>query len=367
MVQAVLFNDLSRQTQTLARELGGAAERVIFSGWYVLGSENEKFEQDFAAYCGARHAVGVANGTDALELALKAVGVAPGQSVATVANAGGYATGAIRAIGAHPAFVDVLPETQLVDLAHLEQIIASQPLAAVVATHLFGRMVNMTRLVAICSPRSIPIVEDCAQAHGAVLERGMAGSIGAAGSFSFYPTKNLGALGDGGAIITNDPAIAERARSLRQYGWNGKYHVAASAGRNSRLDELQAAFLRAKLPFLQGWNERRRSIADHYRSAITNPKVQCPPESGADYVAHLFVIRCEDRTSLRAHLQSAQIGCDIHYPVPDHRQAGWIGPSTQCVTLPVTERLASQVISLPCYAELRDEEVDAVIRAVNGW
>lgn len=367
MTQSILFNDLSRQMTALKNELSAASERVISSGWYVLGSENENFEREFAAFCGSRHSIGVASGSDALELALRAVGVQAGQSVATVANAGGYASTAIRAIGAQPAFADVVLDTHLIDLAHLTTIIASQPIAAVMVTHLFGRMVDMAQIIAICEPSGIPVIEDCAQAHGAKHNGRMAGSFGAAGCFSFYPTKNLGALGDGGAITTNDAAIAERVRSLRQYGWHGKYRVAAPGGRNSRLDELQAAFLRTKLPHLDGWNERRRTIAARYRSGITNPKIHCSAPSATDDVAHLFVLRCPGRDDLLAHLRAANIGCDIHYPVPDHLQAGWTMATTPLAALPVTERLASEILSLPCYSELRDDEVDDVIRIVNEW
>lgn len=364
---SVLFNDLSRQTASQWNELSAASARIIASGRYVLGEENDAFEREFADYCGARDAIGVASGTDALELALRAVGVQAGQNVITVANAGGYATAAIRTIGAQPAFVDVRPDTCLIDLTHLKTVIACRKVAAVIVTHLFGRMVDMAAIAALCDPPGIPVIEDCAQAHGAKHDGRRAGSFGAAGCFSFYPTKNLGALGDGGAVVTSNPAIAGRIRSLRQYGWHGKYRVVSPGGRNSRLDELQAAFLRVKLPHLDRWNERRRGIAARYRDGIANPKVHFLLPGTADDVVHLFVIRCAASDALAAHLRAANIGYDIHYPIPDHLQAGWMMTTAPPAALPVTEDLAAQLLSLPCYPELNDDEVESVIRAVNEW
>lgn len=362
----ILFNDLSRHTQRIMPELKIASERVLSSGWYILGSEGQKFEQEFAAFCNSEYAVGVANGSDALEIALRALGISAGQSVVTVANAGGYTTEALRSVGAVPAFVDVNLDTQLIDIVHLRELVATQPIAAVVVTHLFGRMADMPKIIEICDPLHIKVIEDCAQAHGAKVDGRIAGSYGAIGCFSFYPTKNLGALGDGGALVTSDALLVARIRSLRQYGWDTKYRVTLSGGRNSRLDEIQAAFLRVKLPYLEGWNNRRRAIANRYRTSIVNAKIQLPPEGKDDYVGHLFVMRCTDRESLRAQLQAAQIGCDVHYPIPDHQQPAWKDAYVS-VSLPITEQLASEIISLPCYPELDDAEIETVIQAVNGW
>ncbi|MBX9710949.1 MAG: DegT/DnrJ/EryC1/StrS family aminotransferase [Xanthobacteraceae bacterium] len=363
---AIPFNDLSRQARLFQSEFVASIAKTVQSGRYIQGSEHNQFEKEFSEYCGTQFAIGVANGSDALEIALRAAGVERGQSVLTVANAGGYATAAILAIGARPLYADVDIDTHLIDLEAFANLISSAPVAAVVITHLFGRMADVARVTDTCARKGIPVIEDCAQAHGAQLGGRMAGSIGAAGCFSFYPTKNLGALGDGGAITTNDPGIADKARSLRQYGWNGKYKVALSGGRNSRLDEIQAAVLRIKLPKLRDWNERRRAIANRYCSGLRHDKIRCLGPSGPGDVVHLFVARCSDRDGLRDHLRVAEIGSDVHYPIPDHLQPAWshINPNTR---LPVTERLASEIVSLPCYPELSDDEVDRIIDRINGW
>lgn len=367
MVRAVPFNDLARQTRDLEAPLLQAAARVIKGGWYVQGAAHRAFESAFADYCGTRHAVAVANGTDALEIALRALDLKPGQRVATVANAGGYVTGALLALGAVPVFVDVTLDSQLMDLHDVERVLQSQSIHAVVATHLYGRMLDMERLIALCAPFGIPVVEDCAQAHGARSQGRLAGSFGTVGCFSFYPTKNLGALGDGGAIVMQDDTIAAKARSLRQYGWAAKYVIADAGGRNSRLDELQAALLLEKLPHLDRWNDQRRSLAARYSRGISNSRVHCPTSTDESWVAHLYVIRCEARDALRLHLKQAEVGCDVHYPVPDHQQPAWQGLFAHRRDLPVTEALAAQVLSLPCYPELTDEEADRVIAVINGW
>jgi len=367
MIGQILFNDLSRQTRSVGNLLSAASQRVISSGWYVLGSELQAFERDFADYCQVDHAIGVASGSDALELALRTLDVPQGAGVITVANAGGYATSAILAIGAHPLFVDVELDTQLLDVAALAERLAAQPVAAVVVPHLYGRLARIDEIVALCARHQVALIEDCAQAHGARRNGRLAGSFGTLGCFSFYPTKNLGALGDGGALVTRDPTLAARSRALRQYGWGDKYQVLRPHGRNSRLDEIQAAFLRAKLPCLDSWNRRRRAIADRYRAGFQHPRLRCPPPGGEADAVHLFVVRCEDRDGLRAHLHRQGIGSAVHYPVPDHRQPGWQAACADVGPLPVTEQLATEILSLPCYPELDDREVQAVIDAVNGW
>src|SRR3954469_6620878 len=292
MTRRVPLNDLVRQNLLIHDELVGSARRVIERGWYVLGSEGGNFEKAFAAYCGVPHAVGVANGTDGIELALRAVGVGEGDRVATVANAGFYASTSIHAIGARPLYVDVVAKTHSMNVDCLQRLLSQNPVRAVIATHLYGRLADVEAIVAICKPLGIPVIEDCAQAHGASRNGRKAGSLGAAGCFSFYPTKNLGALGDGGAVTTDDAALAGRLRELRQYGWDSKYRVARRGGRNSRLDEMQAALLRLKLPHLDRWNEERRRLAQRYAREMGNSRVRCPADFGADNVAHLFVVCC---------------------------------------------------------------------------
>jgi aminotransferase EvaB len=365
MPRRIPLNDLLRHNLLLRDELANSARRVIERGWYILGAEGAEFESTFASYCGVPHAVGVANGTDAIELALRAVGIGEGHGVATVANAGFYASTSIRAIGAQPVYVDVVPETYSMSIESLKRELVRNSVQAVIATHLYGRLADIETIIAVCRPSGIPVIEDCAQAHGATRNGRAAGSFGIAGCFSFYPTKNLGALGDGGAVTTSDAAIAERLRELRQYGWDKKYQVSRAAGRNSRLDELQAAFLLAKLPHLDRWNEARRKIARRYSEEIRNPRVKFPRDFGADNVAHLFVIRCEDRDGFRQHLEAHEIASDIHYPIPDHRQPAYAVPNV--AGLQETELLTREIVTIPCFGDMEEDEVSRVIAAVNGW
>lgn len=275
-----------------------------------------------------------------------------------VANAGGYGTAAIRAAGAEPLFVDVEPEFMLMDPSSLEARITART-RAVIATHLYGRMADMPRLLAVTAPRGLAVIEDCAQAHGALVQGKRAGAWGAAGCFSFYPTKNLGALGDGGAIVTSDAGLAERARRLRQYGWASKYRSTLAGGRNSRLDEMQAALLAVKLPLVDGWNERRRAIARRYDEALAASRAR-----GSSDVAHLYVLRVRDRDAARTRLAAAGIGTDVHYPIPDHLQESARGERWAACSLPVTEQCCREVLSVPCFPELTAEEVERVAAAL---
>ncbi|MGN6517795.1 MAG: DegT/DnrJ/EryC1/StrS family aminotransferase [Dokdonella sp.] len=360
------FNALDRQNGgELGARMGDAACRIIGGGWYVLGVEVEAFEREFAAYCGASHAIGVANGSDALELAIASLGLPAGTEVAVAPNAAMYATLAILANGLVPLFVDVDPLRATLDPQALAAAITPRT-RAVVATHLYGALADMDAIGKVARAHGLTMIEDCAQAHGASLGGRRAGSFGALACFSFYPTKNLGALGDGGAVTTSDDALAARVRQLRQYGWKEKYSVTAAHGRNSRLDELQAALLRLKLPLVDAWNARRRAIAARYGRGIRHPAIELPPLPGTDQVAHLYVVRSERRDALRGHLAACGIGVDIHYPIPDHRQPVF-GERYATLSLPVAERLARTSLSLPCFAELEDAEVDAVIAACNGW
>jgi dTDP-4-amino-4,6-dideoxygalactose transaminase len=360
------INDLKRHAVSTAAVVREAVDRVLESGWYVLGRENEAFEEEFAQFCGASHCIGVANGTDALELGLRALSVREGSRVVTVANAGYYTATALGAIGAIPVYADIDGKTRLMDLNHLADLIAAGGIDAVVITHLFGLLHDMEAVLRITDPAGIPVLEDCAQAHGASRGGRSAGSFGAAASFSFYPTKNLGALGDGGAVVTQDANVAQSIRRLRQYGWEAKYKVSTSGARNSRLDEMQAAVLRAKLPFVESWNSRRREIATRYSTEIKSPRVNCPQVLGEEYVGHLYVVTCDDRQSLSQHLSIAGIGTDIHYPIPDHRQAA-VSQAFSSVHLPITEVLAGKILTIPCYPELLDHEVTRVIAAINEW
>jgi aminotransferase EvaB len=360
------INNLGRHATATAAEVQDAIDRVFQSGWYILGKECEAFEREFAEFCGVSHCVGLANGTDAIEMGLRALGIGPGKRVVTVANAGFYTATALAAIGAEPVFVDVDRDTKLMALDQLEAVLKAGGIDAVVVTHLYGLLNDMDAILKLTEPAGIPIFEDCAQAHGARRGERRAGSFGAAASFSFYPTKNLGAIGDGGALVTKSSEIAEKVRRLRQYGWESKYKVVTPGARNSRLDEIQAAVLRAKLPHVDRWNAKRRDIASRYSTEIEHPRVVCPKSYGDDYVGHLYVMTCEDRAGLQAHLKAAGVGTDVHYPIPDHRQPV-LAPSSKDVRLPVTEELADKVLTLPCYPELSDDEVARIIAAINSW
>jgi dTDP-4-amino-4,6-dideoxygalactose transaminase len=356
------FNDLNRTPPALRAELSASVQRVLDRGWFILGPEVTAFENEFAAYCGTSHCLSLGNGTDALEIALRALGIGPGDAVATVANAGGYSTTAICAIGAVPRYVDIDPVSMTLSPAALS-LALSEGVRAVIATHLYGRMADLPALLSLTQASGVPLIEDCAQAHGASLAGRKAGSWGALACFSFYPTKNLGACGDGGAITTNDEALAGRVKRLRQYGWTSKYH-SAEHGRNSRLDDMQAAILRAKLPLLDGWNRRRRDIAALFNDALAGSDVDCPHNLADDFVAHLYVIRCADRDAFRTALASRAIATEIHYPVPDHLQESerrYGAPPS----LPATERAAGEILTLPCYPELRDDELASIAQALR--
>jgi dTDP-3-amino-2,3,6-trideoxy-4-keto-D-glucose/dTDP-3-amino-3,4,6-trideoxy-alpha-D-glucose/dTDP-2,6-dideoxy-D-kanosamine transaminase len=342
----------------------GPLNRVLQRHWYILGDEVQSFEEEFAAYVGVKHCIGVANGSDALELALRGLGVKCGDKVVTVANAGFYASTAIYAVGATPLYVDVDPDSLTLSANALKAVIDSKP-AAVIVTHLYGQLANIEALVQISQDKNIPVLEDCAQSHGARRNGKLAGSFGTIACFSFYPTKNLGALGDGGAVVTNNSELASCIRQLRQYGWSKKYEVAIAGGRNSRLDEMQAAILRMKLPYLDSWNAQRRSIAKRYNEAFAKLNVKLPCSTGEDYVAHLYVLRVQCRAQLAAALKEHRISTDIHYPIADHLQPAYFDAET--FLLPVTEAACDTVISLPCFPGLTDDEVLKIIDGVTSF
>lgn len=338
--------------------------RVLDRSWFVLGEEVKGFENEFAQYCGVDHCVGLANGSDALELALRALGIKAGDTVATVANAGFYSSFAIHAVGATPLYVDVDPQTLTLSPASLAHAMAQTP-SAVIVTHLYGQLADMDSILEVANAHGVPVIEDCAQSHGARRQGKVAGSWGVMGCFSFYPTKNLGALGDGGAVVSNDAQLAERVRQLRQYGWSKKYHVTLQGGRNSRLDELQAAVLRIKLPQLDHCNAQRRAIATRYNQAFSGLPVKLPASLGDDYVAHLYVMRTIDRKEFSAYLSEAGVGNDVHYPVPDYQQPVYNGNAG--LHLPVTDEACRTAISLPCFPGMTSAQVDEVIAAVQGF
>lgn len=360
------LNALGRHVAPLRDELARVAAEVIGSGYYVLGPGVDGFERAFAAWCGLAEVVGVANGTDALELALKAVEVGPGDRVVVAPNAAMYGSSAVLACGAEPLFADVDVEGLMTLETLRAAVVDGGAPKAVIVTHLYGQLAAIDAIANWCASQGIAVVEDCAQAHGALRGSRRAGAFGDIAAFSFYPTKNLGALGDGGAVGTRRPELAARVRQLRQYGWSAKYTNALPGGRNSRLDELQARFLLAMLPMLDGWNARRRAIARRYIAGIRHPDIRLPASAGDDYVAHLFVVRTPHREALSAHLKASGVQTDVHYPIPDHRQPCFGGRHDD-VVLPRAEREAREVLTLPCFPELEDAEVDAVIEACNAF
>ncbi|WP_298819602.1 DegT/DnrJ/EryC1/StrS family aminotransferase [Chloroflexus sp.] len=367
----VPFGDLQRSHQALQAELLAAASRVIESGWYILGTEVSAFEREFAALCGVDHCIGVASGAEALYLALVAAGIESGDEVITVANACMYDVAAILQAGAQPVLVDVDPVTQNIDPAALAAAITPRT-RAVIPVHLFGRLAAMPAIMAIAEQHGLIVIEDAAQAHGAwCLDNAgqprMAGQWGHLAAFSFYPSKNLGALGDGGAVVTNDAFMAERLRRLRMYGWERKYYTTESGGRNSRLDELQAALLRVKLTRLAAANAARRERAGWYAAALTDLPLGLPADEPG-HVYHLYVITLPDRATrdrLREHLLAHGIGCDIHYPVPTHLQPAYANLGYRAGSLPVTEELAGRILSLPMYPELSADEVALVAKTIR--
>lgn len=362
----MLINDILARINANKEAINSAISRVIDSGWLILGPEVKNFEFSFAEYLGASHCVGLANGTDAIELTLRAIGLERGDSVATVANAGMYTTTAMLAIGVTPFFLDVDIESCNMTLSEVERAIAAG-VKAVVVTHLYGLATPQIREIAkCCAQNGVWLLEDCAQAHGALVDGKRIGTFGDASCFSFYPTKNLGGLGDGGAMVTNSDEIAQKVSCLRQYGWSFKYQVEFSGARNSRLDEMQAAILHAFLPDLDRVNALRRQIAMSYNSKIKHADVDLPMHSGLDYVGHLYVLRSEHRDSLRAYLQTLDIASEVHYPIPDYRQPVFDEKFSN-LRLENTERLAHEVLTLPCYPEMTDVQVDRVIAGVNSW
>lgn len=355
--------DLKRHVAPLKEELCAACNEVVESGWFVVGRQVAEFEAEFSRYLQAPHCVTVANGTDALELALRAVGVQAGDNVVMAANAGMYSSVAALAVGARPVYAEIELERLSIDPARVRELLPRA--RAVVLTHLYGLAGHVREIAELCAAANVPLIEDCAESHGAKVEGRALGTWGDVGCFSFYPTKNLGALGDGGACVTRSPDVAGRLLRLRQYGWSSRYHAVEPGGRNSRLDEMQAAVLRRKLPYLERWNQSRRSIARRYNAAFEGLPMVTPLIEGESYVGHLYVIRTPERDAFRAALKQAGVATDVHFPTPDFDQpalAGMIGT----IELPLTRKACAEVVSLPCFPEMTDTEVQHVISAVRS-
>jgi dTDP-4-amino-4,6-dideoxygalactose transaminase len=351
--------------------IDAAIARVLDSGSYILGKEVEAFEAAFANFLGVAHAVGVASGTDAIEIALRACGIGVGDLVFTVSHTAVATVAAIERAGATPVLVDVEPGTYTMAPRELARALETPPSgrpAGVLPVHIYGQPTELSALADIARTCGLRLIEDCAQSHGAFYRGAAVGSFGDLGCFSFYPTKNLGALGDGGIVVTNDSALAAVLREIREYGWRERY-VSASSGINSRLDPIQAAILGVKLPYLAASNGRRQAIADRYDAGLSGLPLALPARRPqATHVFHQYVIRLAARDPLREALRAAGIGSGVHYPVPVHRQPAYAdrlacGPSG----LGITERAAPQILSLPIFPELSDDAVDRVIAAIHGF
>jgi dTDP-4-amino-4,6-dideoxygalactose transaminase len=359
----IAFGDLRLQYNSIKIELDQAVQEVLRSGWFILGEQVAAFERAFAEYCGAQYAVTVANGTDAIQLALMACGIGRGDEVITTPLSATFTALAISAAGATPVFVDIDPETFNIDPSLIEASIGSRT-RAILPVHLYGQPASLDPILDIARRHGLRVIEDAAQAHGASYKGQRVGTIGDLGCFSFYPSKNLGALGDGGLVTTNDSELAERLRMLRNGGQRARYDHQL-LGINSRLDELQAAVLRVKLRYLDQWNKRRRHIAALYTALLGDSSVEPPSERvDGEHVCHLYVVRCHDRAALQRHLTARGVQTAVHYPTPIHLQGAYrqlgIGPGS----LPIAELATEEILSLPIYPELSDAKIRYVAQCV---
>lgn len=366
----IKFLDLKKINERFRGEMETAAKRILDSGWYLLGKEVERFEADFASYCGVKHCIGVANGLDALNLIIKAHGFGPGDEIIVPANTFIASILAISQNGCSPILVEPKWDTRLIDEDLIEQAITPRT-KAIMVVHLYGRAMDMTKVWALAKKYGLRIIEDSAQAHGAMFDGRRCGSLGDASGFSFYPGKNLGCLGDGGAVTTNDDELAEKIRAIRNYGSDYKYHHIYK-GTNSRLDEIQAAWLGVKLPHLDEDNAIRARIAARYCAEIKNPLIELPDNPNGDievgklsHVWHVFAVTCKERDRLDKWLTDNGIQTNIHYPTPPHKQGAY--SELRNLSLSVTERMHREILSLPLSPVLSSEEVDNVIRAINEF
>lgn len=361
----IKFLDLKKVNERFRGEMDVAVKRVLDSGWYLLGKEVEAFEQEFAAYCGTKHCVGVANGLDALSLIIKAYGFGPCDEIIVPANTFIATLLAVSANGCTPVLVEPDWDTRLIDVNRIEAAVTSRT-KAIMVVHLYGRAVEMEKVWEVARRHNLKVIEDSAQAHGARYQGVRCGNLGDASGFSFYPGKNLGCLGDGGAVTTNDGELVAKIRAIRNYGSDYKYHHIYK-GMNSRLDEIQAAFLRVKLHHLDEDNARRREIAERYVHAILNPRIELPhlPPDFDGHVWHVFAVTCAQRDRLIRHLEDRGIQTNIHYPTPPHKQGAYVELGGE--QFPISERMHREIVSLPMSPVLTNEEVSEVVEAVNEF
>ena len=346
-------------------DINSAIQRVLDSGWYVLGEEVTRFEKEFAQFNTISHTVGVGSGTEALHIALRALDIGQGDEVITTAHTAVATASAIDLAGAKPIFVDIEPDFFTIDPDLIEDAITPKT-KAIIPVHIYGQPCNMDAIMKIANKNNFKVIEDCAQTHGAEYNGKRVGSIGDVGCFSFYPTKNMGAIGDGGALVTNDDQLVEKIKLLREYGWKERY-ISSAEGWNSRLDEMQAAILRVKLKKLDADNVCRQQHAYKYDKALKKMPLELPGvRNGSTHVFHLYVIRTDQRDELKAHLKNHEINTSIQYPVPIHQQKYYeeiVGE----ISLPVTEQEAETILSLPMYPELSSEAISEIIDAIKGY
>lgn len=363
----ILMNDFQAEPQSLRDAMAAASSRVIASGWYVLGPEVQNFEKQWATACGTEHCLGVANGMDAIELVLRALGIGPGDEVITTPMTAFASALAILRAGATPVFADIDAATGLLSPASVRRCVSPRT-RALLLVHLYGQVQGLSEWADWCREAGIALVEDCAQAHLARWDGRAAGSFGIAGAYSFYPTKNLGAIGDGGAVVTQSAELAHRIAQLRNYGQSERY-VHPLVGMNSRLDELQAALLAERLRWLPEFTTRRRYVAAAYCDRLRNPAVQllAAPSQDEAHVHHLFVVTCNSRDALSAHLKQQGVQSLIHYPIPVHQQTPCLSTLRDPQGLPAAESHAQRCLSIPCHPQLSESDIDRVVDAVNSF
>ncbi len=352
--------------QQHAVEIQQAIQNLLERGRYILGEEVDHFEAAFAEYCGLNACVTVNNGTDALVLALKALRIGPGDEVITVSHTAVATVAAIELAGATPVLADVDPDSYCLDPKMLERLVSSKT-KAIIPVHLYGHPADMDTIMEFANSRGIAVIEDCAQAHGAIYHGKRVGTFGDLACFSFYPTKNLGAIGDGGAVLTNHPELAARLRLLREYGWETHY-ISTLAGMNTRMDELQAAILNVKLPYLHSKVQKRQAIASMYDQRLSETGFLLPKqEPGIEHAMHLYVIQTHKRTELQTFLRNNGVGTGVHYPLAVHQQPAYLGRLRGSDHLSVTEKLSPKILSLPMFPQLTDDEVQRVCDLLILW
>jgi dTDP-4-amino-4,6-dideoxygalactose transaminase len=359
-----VFN-MQRRIDKHSEKIQDAVSKILKSGNVILGEPVKKFEHDFANYIGVDYCIGVGNGTDAIEIALRSLGLVKGAKVGITANAGGYSRIAIEATGLEAVYGDVHEESHCLSKESALNLIRAG-VSAIIVTHLYGRVApDSSEIAAICKAANIWLIEDCAQAHGSQHLNTRAGTLGDLATFSFYPTKNLGSLGDAGCVVSNNAEIAMRVRKLRTYGWQEKYDVSLVGGRNSRIDAIQAAILSSLLPYLDEENEERRKIAKIFGLEVNSDYLSMVNKDIEGCNFHLLLVRSPFRAQLIDHLNSFGIGSAIHYPIPDHRQDAWVQVSE--LSLPITEKLASEILSVPCFPGMTTQELSHLISVLNSF